>query len=118
MMKHFSIASVSVIAAVIAVAPPAHADTEQSSAEQAVRDAYIQFQKGCTPATPPQFESITWDFFYPPGTDLFGRPGGAGRINDASPGLGGPFAAVQQTGGPVPHGAIRVDGWDVVFEFC
>jgi hypothetical protein len=116
-MKSLLIALISA-GAMIAMASLAHADADQASAEQAVEDGYIKYQKGCTPTEPPRFQSISWDFFYPPGTDPSGHVGGSGRIHDADPALGGPFVAVLDTGALPPTGAVKVGGWDVVFEFC
>jgi hypothetical protein len=103
---------------VLALAPGAQADTYQASAEQAVKTGYIKYQTRCTPAEPPQFQSISWDFFHPPGVNPSGYIGGSGSILDASPGLGGPFEAVLDTGAPPPSGAVKVGQWDVLFEFC
>jgi hypothetical protein len=61
---------------------PAHADNgDQASAAQAVRQVYHQVQARCTPSMPPQFQSVTWDFFHP-------MSGGAGTIHDARAALG------------------------------
>jgi hypothetical protein len=101
----------------IAGAAPAHADAPtQASAEQAVRSSYIEVQSRCTPRTPPNFQSIAWDFFS--STPVDGRIGGSGRIHDANPSLGGPFVAVWDNGTVLPPGARKVGQWDITFEFC
>ncbi|WP_422747119.1 hypothetical protein ACN27E_05190 [Mycobacterium sp. WMMD1722] len=74
----------------------------QDSAEKTIVDGYIAKQIGCTPDSPPQFESITW---YPPG--FVDAVGGTGMIHDANPALGGEFTATW-TGGE----------WDVEYLYC
>lgn len=74
----------------------------QDSAEKTIVDGYIAKQIGCTPDSPPQFESITW---YPPG--FLYAVGGTGMIHDASPALGGEFTATW-TG----------TEWDVEYLYC
>jgi len=66
-----------------AMAPLAHADATQASAEQAVQQVYNQVQARCTPSMPPHFQRIVWN--------NFNGNIGSGRIIDATPGLGGPF---------------------------
>lgn len=61
---------------------------DQTTAEQRVIEGYVAKQKGCTPATPPDPESVIWD---PPG--FTPNVGGSGNVVDASPALGGHFRA-------------------------
>lgn len=61
---------------------------DQPTAEQRVIQGYAAKQHGCTPDTPPNPQSVTWD---PPG--FTPSVGGSGNINDANPQLGGPFRA-------------------------
>lgn len=108
-----------VLAAGIACAPLAQAGTgggTQASAEQAVQQVYNQVQRGCTPRTPPQFQSISWSLW----SD---GDHGVGRINDAKQGLGGPFQVYWNIGSSPFPGARVVPAqpsgyWDVVLEFC
>lgn len=70
-------------------APPSPPDLgDQPTAEQRVIEGYNAKQKGCTPGTPPNPQSVTWD---PPG--FTPSVGGSGNVNDANPQLGGPFRA-------------------------
>ena len=70
-------------------APPGPPDLgDQPTAEQRVIDGYTAKQQGCTPGTPPNPQSVTWD---PPG--FTPSVGGSGNVNDANPQLGGPFRA-------------------------
>ncbi len=70
-------------------APPGPPDLgDQPTAEQRVIQGYTAKQHGCTPDTPPNPQSVTWD---PPG--FTPSVGGSGNINDANPQLGGPFRA-------------------------
>jgi hypothetical protein len=61
---------------------------DQPTAEQRVIEGYTAKQHGCTPDTPPNPKSVTWD---PPG--FTPSVGGSGNVNDANPQLGGPFRA-------------------------
>ncbi len=98
-------------------APDAQADGNAAQLDQIVAQAYVQFQRGCTPNMTPQFQRIAWDA--PPGGQ-----GGSGRIVDATEGLGGPFEVYWNVGGGPYPGAQKVvpatpNGyWDIVFEFC
>ncbi|WP_319435472.1 hypothetical protein [Mycobacterium sp. RTGN5] len=85
-------------------AAPPPPTPDQSSAEWTVTDGYFVKQIGCTPETPGDPLSITWD---PPG--FIPGIGGQGMINDANPGLGGHFSAWWN---PAPG------FWDVQYEFC
>ncbi len=114
-MRKTLIAGIGAVAALV-LAPMAHAEVgDQADAEQAVRTIYNQVQRGCTPTEPPQFQSISWDFFN-------ADSGGQGRIHDAHPGLGGPFVASfwNPRVGPAQDGpAGRAYGqWSVKLEFC
>jgi hypothetical protein len=107
---HFRVAAVLsaalTVCALVAQCPAAYADPytpvqTQDNAEFAIADGYIVKQMGCTPDSPPVFESVTWD---PPG---FTSEGGTGMIHDANPALGGQFAA-----------RWAGDYWDVEYQFC
>src|SRR3954471_13331997 len=95
---------------IVASAGIAHAEPQvppnpsQDSAEWWVTDGYFTKQIGCTPNTPGNPLSITWDW---PG--FVPAIGGAGMINDASPALGGHFTTHWV---PVPG------YWDTQYEFC
>jgi hypothetical protein len=100
----------------VCLPPAARAESgDQADATQAVQTVYLQRQRACTPAMPPQFRSITWENFYP-------ASGGKGRIVDANPHLGGPFQVyyTKPRVGPAVAfpGAVAVGQWDVVLEFC
>ena len=70
-------------------APPNPPDLDdQPTAEQRVIEGYIAKQQGCTPQTPANPQSVTWD---PPG--FTPNVGGSGNVNDANPQLGGHFRA-------------------------
>ncbi|WP_036347153.1 hypothetical protein [Mycolicibacterium aromaticivorans] len=88
----------------IAQAAPPPPSPDQASAEWTVTDGYFVKQIGCTPETPGDPQSITWD---PPG--FIPGLGGQGMINDANPALGGHFSARWD---PAPG------FWDVQYEFC
>lgn len=88
----------------IAHAAPPPPSPDQASAEWTVTDGYFVKQIGCTPETPGDPLSITWD---PPG--FIPGFGGQGMINDANPALGGHFSARWD---PMPG------FWDVQYEFC
>lgn len=99
-------------------APAAHADGNSANLDQLVGQAYTQFQHGCTPSEPANFQRVAWDA--PPGGQ-----GGSGRIIDANPALGGPvkvyWSLFKDT--PVPGAQKIVPAqpqgyWDIVFEFC
>ncbi len=104
------------LAAGLGCAPLAQADGTQASAEQAVRSVYNQVQARCTPRMPPSFQSISWD--------SFNGNVGTGRINDATPGLGGPFwIGWDNTNAAAMPGYFKVPAqpqgyWDVKLEFC
>lgn len=105
-----------VLAAGIACAPLAHAETgDRADAEQAVRMIYNDVQARCTPSLRPSFQAITWENFYP-------GVGGQGRIQDANPTLGGPFRVLftNPRVGPAQDNAVgRAYGqWNVNLEFC
>jgi hypothetical protein len=61
---------------------------DQATAERRVIEGYVAKQHGCTPDTPPNPRSVTWD---PPG--FTPNIGGEGNVIDASPALGGHFRA-------------------------
>jgi hypothetical protein len=67
---------------------PAPDGGDQATAEQKIKDGYIQKQINCTPNLPPNPQSITWD---PPG--FAPNVGGSGVIRDANPQLGGQYRA-------------------------
>ncbi len=90
--------------AATAQAAPPPPSPDQGSAEWTITDGYFLKQIGCTPQTPGDPLSITWD---PPG--FIPGFGGGGMINDANPQLGGHFSAHWV---PVPG------YWDVEYEFC
>lgn len=77
---------------------------DQGSAEWTVTDGYLVKQSGCTPDTPGDPQSITWD---PPG--FVPWMGGEGMINDANWQLGGHFSA---------HWVPSPGYWDVEYQFC
>jgi hypothetical protein len=104
-----------VLAAGIACAPVAHADSgDQASAEQAVRAVYSRITCG-SPPMPMSLQSIQWDSFYP-------ASGGSGRIIDANPALGGPFQVAwwnPRVGPAKDAPPFRAYGqWGVNLEFC
>jgi hypothetical protein len=105
-----------VVAVAVAYAPVTHADGDATNLDRLVAQVYNEVQRGCTPTTPPSFQSIAWDS--PPTGQ-----GGSGRIVDANPALGGPFRALWNPGGGPFPGARVVPAqpqgyWDVVLEFC
>jgi hypothetical protein len=67
---------------------PAPDGGDQATAEQKITDGYVKKQINCTPALPPNPQSITWD---PPGFAPY--VGGSGVIRDANPQLGGQYRA-------------------------
>jgi len=70
-------------------APPGPPELgDQPTAEQRVMEGYIAKQTSCTPETPPNPQSVTWD---PPG--FTPDVGGSGNVSDANPQLGGHFRA-------------------------
>jgi hypothetical protein len=69
-------------------ADPAPDGGDQATAEQKIKEGYIQKQINCTPSLPPNPQSITWD---PPG--FAPNVGGSGVIRDANPQLGGQYRA-------------------------
>ncbi len=103
----------------VVLIPTASADGNAANLDQIVAQAYTQFQHGCTPTEPAQFQRIVWDDPHGPTGQ-----GGSGRIIDGAPGLGGPFQVYWNLGdGPFP-GAQKIvpaqpEGyWDIIFEFC
>jgi hypothetical protein len=111
-----AVAIPALLVAGIACAPLAQADGNPANLDQLVAQVYNQVQRGCTPKTPPSFQSIAWDS--PPAGQ-----GGSGRIIDANPALGGPFQAYWNLGGGPFPGARVVPAqpqgyWDIVLEFC
>jgi hypothetical protein len=105
-----------VLAAGIACAQLAQAETgDQSDAAQAVATAYAQKQKRCTPSMTPQFQSISWDSFYPASF-------GSGSIVDANSHLGGPFKVYYtnpKIGPAISVGdKMAVGQWLIEFDFC
>jgi hypothetical protein len=83
--------------------PPSGGD--QASAEQAIKDGYVQKLAHCyaTRNAVANLQSITWD---PPGFSPV--TGGSGTIHDADPRLGGQFIAT-------PIGGGR---WDIQYQWC
>ncbi|MBW0018908.1 MAG: integrase [Mycobacterium sp.] len=81
---------------------PAADGGDQTTAEQRVIEGYIAKQQGCTPDTPPNPQSVTWD---PPG--FTPNIGGTGAITDASPALGGHFRADWVNG-----------RWHIEYPYC
>ena len=69
-------------------AAPPPPTPDQASAEWTVTDGYFVKQIGCTPESPGDTLSITWD---PPG--FAPNVGGSGVIHDANPQLGGQYRA-------------------------
>lgn len=106
-----------VLAAGIACAPLAQADSgDQSAAEEAVTAIYNRVIPGCTSHhNVGNIQSISWDTFNP------GSWGG-GRIHDANSRLGGPFKVywTNPRVGPAQDSAAgRAYGqWNVDLEFC
>jgi hypothetical protein len=74
---------------------PAHADGNSANLDQLVGQAYTQFQHGCTPSEPAQFQRVAWDA--PPGGQ-----GGSGRIIDANPNTPDSQDGVGPLSGPKP----------------
>ncbi|WP_231985369.1 integrase [Mycobacterium sp. E796] len=83
-------------------ADPAPDAGDQATAEQKIRDGYIQKQMNCTPSLPPNPQSITWD---PPG--FAPNVGGSGVIRDANPQLGGQYRADYVNG-----------RWHIEYPYC
>ncbi|MBO0883182.1 MAG: integrase [Mycobacterium sp.] len=83
-------------------ADPAPEGGDQATAEQKIRDGYIQKQINCTPSLPPNPQSITWD---PPG--FAPNAGGSGVIRDANPQLGGQYRADYVNG-----------RWHIEYPYC
>jgi hypothetical protein len=75
---------------------------DQATAEQKIRDGYVQKQINCTPSLPPNPQSITWD---PPG--FAPNVGGSGTIHDANPQLGGQYRADYVNG-----------RWHIEYPYC
>ena len=99
-----AVASMLIGGAVTVQAAPPTPTPDQDSAEWTVTDGYFLKQSDCTPDTPGDPLSITWDpLGFTPGM------GGAGMMNDANPALGGHFSARWE---PAPG------YWDVQYEFC
>jgi hypothetical protein len=112
-----AVAIPAVLAAGIACAPLAQAESgDQSAAEQAVTAIYNQVIPGCTSHHDVgNIQSISCDNFYP-------GVGGEGRIHDANSSLGGPFQAYYTNAkvGPAQDSPpFRAYGqWGVNLEFC
>ncbi|ORW96457.1 integrase [Mycobacterium sp. IEC1808] len=83
-------------------ADPAPDAGDQATAEQKIKDGYIQKQINCTPSLPPNPQSITWD---PPG--FAPNVGGSGVIRDANPQLGGQYRADYVNG-----------RWHIEYPYC
>ncbi|OBA71611.1 integrase [Mycobacterium sp. 1554424.7] len=83
-------------------AEPAPEGGDQVTAEQKIKDGYIQKQINCTPSLPPNPQSITWD---PPG--FAPNVGGSGVIRDANPQLGGQYRADYVNG-----------RWHIEYPYC
>ena len=83
-------------------ADPAPDAGDQATAEQKIKDGYIQKQINCTPSLPPNPQSITWD---PPG--FAPNVGGSGVIRDANPQLGGQYRADYVNG-----------KWHIEYPYC
>jgi hypothetical protein len=83
-------------------ADPAPEGGDQVTAEQKIKDGYIQKQINCTPSLPPNPQSITWD---PPG--FAPNIGGSGVIRDANPQLGGQYRADYVNG-----------RWHIEYPYC
>jgi hypothetical protein len=81
---------------------PAPDGGDQATAEQKIRDGYIQKQINCTPSLPPNSQSITWD---PPGFAPY--VGGSGVIRDTNPQLGGQYRADYVNG-----------RWHIEYPYC
>lgn len=89
-------------ASVFCPADPAPDAGDQATAEQKIKDGYIQKQINCTPSLPPNPQSITWD---PPG--FAPNVGGSGVIRDANPQLGGQYRADYVNG-----------RWHIEYPYC
>jgi hypothetical protein len=61
---------------------------DQATAEQKVKDGYVQNQTNCSPLQPPNPQSVNWD---PPG--FAPNVGGTGVVHDANPALGARYRA-------------------------
>src|SRR6185312_13897122 len=116
-MLRFGILAGVLVAGSVAIGAPAHADGNPANLDQVIAQVYQRVQGGCTPRTQPSFQRIAWDSA-PTGQ------GGAGRIIDANPSLGGPFHVYWNLGGgpfPGAQGVVPAQPqgyWDVVLEFC
>jgi hypothetical protein len=75
---------------------------DQTTAEQRIVDGYLTKQRACTPEQKPSPNGVAWDA---PG--FVPNVGGTGTINDADPGLGGPFRADWVNG-----------RWHIEYRFC
>lgn len=115
-MKYLASLFVLAAAGLHIASPQAHANPDQAGAEEAVYAIYEQVQAACTPSSPPQPVSITWETFYPGAS-------GNGVINDANEGLGGPFAMYYTNPrvGPAtddPSVGRAYGQWNVDLQFC
>lgn len=88
------------------IAPPPLSVGDQASAEQAIRNGYVQKLAHCgaTRSAVANVQSISWD---PPGFSP--TTGGSGMIHDADPRLGGPFIATPIT---------TTGRWSIQYRFC
>jgi hypothetical protein len=75
---------------------------DQTTAEQRIIDGYVTKQRACTPEEAPSPSGVAWDA---PG--FVPNVGGTGMINDANPGLGGPFRADWVNG-----------RWHIEYRYC
>ncbi|WP_293237465.1 hypothetical protein [Mycolicibacterium sp.] len=108
-IRRVVLAGAGIVASTIVGAASAHAapplpTPDQDSAEWTVTDGYLVKQSECTPDTPGDPQSITWDA---PG--FIPAIGGSGMIHDGNPQLGGQFAA---------HWVPLPGYWDVEYQFC
>ena len=83
-------------------ADPAPDGGDQATAEQKVKDGYVNKQMSCTPDLPPNPQSVTWD---PPGFAPY--VGGTGVVHDANPQLGGQYRADYVNG-----------RWHIEYPYC
>ena len=102
--------------AALILAPEAYANPDQAGAEEAVYAIYEQVQTACTPSSPPQPQSISWQTFYPGAS-------GTGVIIDANDALGGPFEIYYTNPrvGPAtddPSIGRAYGQWNVNLQFC
>lgn len=86
----------------LCLADPAPDGGDQATAERRITDGYVAKQAGCTPDSPANPQSVTWD---PPG--FTPNAGGAGMIHDSDPALGGHFLADYVNG-----------RWHIDYQYC